>query len=110
MSGTFATGGHVYILARRMAGTLYVGVTSDLVKRVSEHRAGIASKFTAQHQVHRLVWYRHLGTIAEAIKFETQLKGWRREWKIKLIEDMNPKWDDLFPGLLGESGEPVFNP
>jgi len=96
----FETIGYVYILANKMAGTLYVGVTSDLIKRISEHHAGITGGFTAQYNVHRLVYYEKLGSMEEAIKREKRLKGWRRAWKIKLIEEANPKWDDLFPKIV----------
>ena len=96
----YETGGFVYILASGMAGTVYVGVTSDLVKRVSEHRAGINCKFTSKYKIHRLVYFEELGSIQDAIARETQLKGWRRNWKIRLIEKTNPKWDDLFSGLV----------
>jgi putative endonuclease len=92
--------GYVYIPASKMAGTLYIGVTSDLIKRVSEHLEGIHSKFTSTYKAHRLVYYEKFGSIEEAIKREKQLKGWRRAWKIQLIEQMNPKWDDLFSDLV----------
>lgn len=95
----FETRGYVYILASKMAGTLYVGVTSDLAKRISEHHQGIASAFTKKHNIHRLVYYAEFGSIEEAIKRETQLKGWKRAWKIRLIEETNPGWEDLFPKL-----------
>ena len=97
----FETGGYVYILASRMAGTLYIGVTSDLVKRVCLHREGVTKGFVAEHAVYRLVYYEQLGSIEAAIEREKKLKKWKRVWKIKLIEDMNPKWDDLFPRLVG---------
>ncbi len=94
------TGGTVYILASGMAGTLYIGVTSDIIKRIGEHRAGVKSGFATRHHVHRLVYLEPFGSIDDAIMREKQLKGWRREWKIRLIEKTNPKWDDLFPGLV----------
>lgn len=95
----FETVGYVYILASGMAGTVYIGVTSDLIKRISEHREGITGGFTLKYKVHRLVYYQQYGSIEAAIKHEKQLKGWKRAWKIRLIEKTNPKWDDLFPAL-----------
>lgn len=96
----FETIGYVYILASAMAGTLYIGVTSDLVKRISEHREGVKSGFAKKHDVKRLVYYEQFGSIEEAIKRETQLKCWKRAWKIRLIEKTNPKWDDLYPQIV----------
>ena len=95
----FETIGYVYILASDVAGTLYTGVTSDLVKRVSQHKEEIYGGFTQQHKVHRLVYYEELGSIELAINREKKLKKWRRQWKIQLIEKANPKWEDLFPKL-----------
>ncbi len=95
----FETGGYVYILASQMAGTLYIGVTSDLIKRVSEHREGITKGFAARYNVHRLVYYEEHGSIESAIKRGTQMKGWKRAWKICLIERENPTWEDLFPKI-----------
>lgn len=92
----FETVGYVYILANKMAGTLYVGVTSDLIKRVSQHKNEIYPGFTQRYDVRRLVYYEQLGSIELAIEREKKLKKWKREWKVKLIESMNPKWDDLF--------------
>ena len=92
-------GHYVYILASRIAGTLYTGVTSDLVKRVSEHKNGVKAEFTSKYGVHRLVYYQEFGSIEDAIGREKELKKWRRQWKIELIETMNPKWDDLFPKI-----------
>ena len=100
MNANIEIGGYVYILASAMAGTLYIGVTSDLIKRISEHRLGVTGGFTSKYKVHRLVYYEPHGTIEAAIKRETQLKGWKRAWKIRLIEETNPKWDDLFPKLV----------
>jgi len=81
----FETIGYVYILASAMAGTLYVGVTSDLVKRISEHREGINCIFTSRYNIRRLVYYEQHGSIQDAIHRETQLKGLKRAWKILLI-------------------------
>lgn len=87
---------YVYILASARYGTLYIGVTSDLVKRVWEHRLGVVDGFTKQHKISRLVWYETHGDIMEAIKREKQLKKWERAWKVKMISTSNPTWRDLY--------------
>ena len=87
----------VYILARRVGGTLYIGVTSDLVRRVYEHREELIPGFTREHGVHRLVYYEQHATAESAIRREKRLKKWNRAWKIALIEKDNPNWDDLYP-------------
>lgn len=89
----------VYILASRRNGTLYVGVTNDLSRRVYEHKNKLISGFTAKYSVDLLVWYESHADIGEAITREKSLKRWRRAWKLKLIEDMNPTWDDLYLNL-----------
>jgi len=99
MYKNFETIGYVYIMASTIAGTLYVGVTSDLIKRISEHKNGVLGGFTKKYHIHRLVYFEQHGSIELAIVREKQLKKWKREWKIQLIETMNPKWADLFPGL-----------
>lgn len=81
----FQTGGYVYILASKTVGTLYIGVTSDLIKRISEHKNDLQKGFTKDHQVHRLVYYEELGSIEMAIVREKKLKKWRRAWKISLL-------------------------
>jgi putative endonuclease len=91
----------VYILASKPYGTLYIGVTNDLLRRVGEHRNGTASGFTRQYHVHRLVWYEHWHSIDGAIQRETSMKRWKRDWKINVIEHDNPHWDDLCPNLIG---------
>ncbi|AIF48931.1 GIY-YIG nuclease family protein [Dyella japonica] len=90
----------VYILASGHNGTLYVGVTSDLVKRVWQHRNEVIESFTSQHHVHNLVWYELHETMESAILREKRLKDWKRAWKLRLIEGENPKWADLYPTLL----------
>jgi len=90
----------VYMLASRKYGTIYIGVTGELVRRISEHRAGIRSRFTSTYNVTRLVWYEHFEGIVEAIAREKQLKKYKRAWKINLIERDNPEWEDLFPSLV----------
>lgn len=90
---------YVYILASKRNGTLYVGVTNDLARRVHEHRTGAIPGFTAKYGVKMLVWYETYGWIDEAITRETRIKGWRRAWKLKLIEEFNPHWSDLYETL-----------
>jgi putative endonuclease len=87
--------GFVYIMASRKNGTLYIGVTSDLSKRVFEHKNEIMEGFTKRYGVHLLVYYEKYGCMMEAIKREKQLKKWRRSWKIRLIESINKEWVDL---------------
>ncbi|KWV95125.1 GIY-YIG nuclease family protein [Erythrobacter sp. AP23] len=89
----------VYILASQPRGTLYIGVTSDLEKRLWQHREGITGGFTARYKVHRLVRFEMFGDMEGAILREKQLKRWHRQWKINLIEQDNPHWDDLAVGL-----------
>jgi putative endonuclease len=91
----------VYIMSNFKRGVLYVGVTSNLINRASEHRDGRFDGFTKRYQLKRLVWYRHFGDALDAIEFEKKLKRWRRAWKFRLIEEMNPEWDDLLPELMG---------
>lgn len=93
-----------YIMASRKHGTLYVGVTSDLRNRVSQHREGLSPGFTQRYGVKRLVWFEQQDDIVAAIQRETSIKRYRRQWKINLIEQDNPNWDDLFPQLFVEEG------
>ena len=90
----------VYILANKRNGTLYIGVTKDLIRRVYEHKTDAVPGFTSRHEVHNLVWYKQTDSILSAIQREKQLKNWRRTWKIRLIEQTNPHWQDLYPALL----------
>ena len=90
----------VYILASERNGTLYIGVTSDLVKRVWEHQSDFVEGFTKQYQVHTLVWYEVHGDMESAIVREKQLKEWKRQWKVELIEKSNPYWNDLYPTIV----------
>jgi putative endonuclease len=87
---------YVYMLASRRYGTLYVGVTSDIVKRVGQHRQGSVAGFTKLHEVTRLVWFEVHTDMLSAIRREKQLKKWNRTWKIELIQKANPMWRDLF--------------
>ena len=89
----------MYILASKRNGTLYVGVTSDLIQRVWQHRNDLAEGFTKRYGVHRLVWYDQCGTMQTAIAREKAIKEWKRAWKIR-IEECNPGWRDLYEDLL----------
>lgn len=91
---------YVYILASKHQGVLYIGVTSDLVKRVFQHKNGLADGFTKKYFVHKLVCYEEFGSINEAILREKQMKKWKREWKVKLIEKENPLWKDLYSQIV----------
>lgn len=89
----------VYMLASRSYGTLYVGVTNDLARRMDEHKARKGIAFTARYKVDRLVWFTSFDRVEEAISFEKRLKRWRRDWKIAMIERENPNWLDLHSTL-----------
>jgi putative endonuclease len=89
----------VYILTSQPYGTLYIGVTSDLIARLWQHRSGAVPGFTSRYNVHRLVRYELFDDMPAAIAREKQLKNWHRQWKINLIESENPDWHDLAPGL-----------
>ena len=89
----------VYILASRRNGTLYIGVTNDLVRRVWEHRDGLVPGFTKKYDVKMLVYFERFNNIGLAIHRETRLKKWNRKWKLELIESMNPEWRDLYETL-----------
>ena len=91
---------YVYMLASERNGTLYTGVTKDLIRRIYEHKNDAVHGFTSRHQMHNLVWYEQTDSIFLAIQREKQLKNWQRSWKIKLIEQTNPYWNDLYPALL----------
>jgi putative endonuclease len=91
---------YVYILASRKKGTLYIGVTSNLVKRIYEHKHDLAEGFTKQHKVHSLVHFEITESIESAIAREKKLKKWNRDWKIRLIEKSNPDWRDLYAELI----------
>jgi putative endonuclease len=89
--------GYVYIMANRKNGTIYIGVTSDLVKRVYEHRSGLIEGFTKKHGCKLLVWFETFDDIQQARQRELQMKEWKRAWKIKRIEEANFDWADLYP-------------
>lgn len=90
---------YVYILTNKRNGTLYIGVTSDLIKRVWEHKQGVIEGFTKQYGLKMLVWYEVHEDIAEAIKKEKAMKKWNRKWKLRVIEESNPEWRDLYDEL-----------
>ena len=91
----------VYMLASQRNGTLYVGVTNDLVKRVWEHKNDFVEGFTRTYAVHRLVWFESTPDVALAIQREKQIKKWRRAWKLEMIERENPDWRDLYETIAG---------
>ncbi len=90
----------VYLMASGKNGTLYVGVTSDLIRRVYEHRNGLVPGFTSRYAVHQLVWFESTPSVDAAIHKEKQIKNWKRAWKVALIEESNPTWMDLYDTLL----------
>jgi len=91
---------YVYILASRKKGTLYIGVTSDLARRIYEHKYDFVEGFTKQYKVHSLVYFEITESIESAIDREKKLKKWNRAWKIRLIERINPEWRDLYSELI----------
>jgi putative endonuclease len=90
----------VYLLASKRDGTLYIGVTSDIIKRVWEHKSDLVDGFSKRYSVHLLVWYEQHIDMTAAIQREKAIKKWKREWKINLIEEQNPEWEDLYESLL----------
>lgn len=92
---------YVYILASRKNGTLYIGMTGNLTRRIYEHRQGLQPGFSRRHSVKRLVWYEVHDTALTAIQREKNLKEWKRAWKVELIEKSNPDWNDLYRQLGG---------
>ena len=90
----------VYILASRRNGTLYTGVTSDLVQRVWQHKNDLGQGFTRKYRVHTLVWYEPHATMESAITREKAIKEWKRAWKLELIEAFNPEWRDLYEEIV----------
>jgi len=90
---------YVYLLASKKHGTLYLGVTNDLVRRVHEHRTKAVAGFTKRYDVDKLVWFEIYDDIANAITREKELKKWRCDWKIRLVEEENPNWTDLYPSI-----------
>ncbi len=97
---------YVYILASRKNGTLYVGVTSDLIKRVWQHKNSVVEGFTSKYTVHNLVYFEQYANAESAIRREKRLKSWKRQWKLELIDKTNPQWLDQYPALL----DPLVKP
>lgn len=89
-------GGYIYIMSNQAFGTVYIGVTDDLWRRIWEHKTKIRDCFTKQYDLTMLVYYEEFGTIQEATQREKQLKAWKRNWKLRLIMDKNPQWNDLY--------------
>jgi len=99
-------GGWVYILASGHYGTLYTGSTTDLIRRISEHKQELRPGFTKKYGVQRLVWFEGFVSVRDAYGRERTIKKWRRDWKITLIEKNNPHWEDLYPALAS-FGAPI---
>ena len=91
---------YVYILASKRNGTLYIGVTNDIIRRVYEHKNNLIEGFTKKYNVHQLIYFEQTNDIESAIKREKQLKKWNRKWKLELIEKQNPKWNDLYEEII----------
>ncbi|MCP5404825.1 MAG: GIY-YIG nuclease family protein [Pseudomonadaceae bacterium] len=91
---------YVYIMANRYRGTMYVGITNNLARRVHEHKTGTGSRFVARYALDRLVYYEPHDWIEGAIQRESQIKAWKRDWKIELVESLNPDWKDLESELV----------
>ena len=94
---------YVYILASKRNGTLYIGMTNDLIRRVHEHKGGYVEGFTSKYGVDKLVYFEQCENFKSALLREKQLKEWKRKWKLELIEKVNPLWEDLFGELLSDS-------
>lgn len=90
---------YVYFMTNRPKGTIYVGVTNNLVRRVHEHRTNLVAGFTSRYNLHRLVYFELHATAATAIQREKTVKRWVRQWKINVIEENNPEWEDLFESI-----------
>jgi putative endonuclease len=91
---------YVYIMASKRNGTLYIGVTNNLIKRVYEHKNNLVEGFTKKYNIHQLVYYEQTEDAMSAIEREKRLKAWKRQWKLNLIEQVNPEWKDLYNGLI----------
>jgi putative endonuclease len=91
---------YVYILANKRNGTLYIGITNNLTKRIYEHKNNLIEGFTKKYNIHNLVYYEITNDIRSALAREKRLKKWKRRWKLELIEKSNPKWEDLYNDLL----------
>ena len=89
----------VYMMTNKPYGTLYIGITNDLARRVYEHREGMIKGFTKRHGLKILVWYAEFTTAIEAISYEKKIKRWQRDWKMQLVENFNPVWRDLYEDI-----------
>jgi putative endonuclease len=92
---------YVYILACRIGGTLYIGITNDLIRRVAQHKSKPIESFTEKYDVARLVYFEQFDDPENAIRREKRLKKWNRAWEIRLIEELDPNWNDLYPEIAG---------
>jgi putative endonuclease len=101
---------YVYIIASKRNGTLYIGVTNDLIHRIAEHKNGLVEGFSKRYKINRLVYYEETGDITSAIVREKRLKKWRRAWKLRLIEEENPDWRDLYQDLVEDEKGTGFPP
>ena len=90
----------VYILSNKRNGTLYIGVTSNLIQRIWQHKNNLAPGFSQRYNLHDLVYFEVFESMETAIQYEKRLKKWNRQWKIELIEEKNPDWNDLYPNIL----------
>jgi putative endonuclease len=95
---------YVYIICKKRNGTLYTGITSNLIKRIYEHKNNLIEGFSQKYNVHRLVWYEIHETAETAISREKQIKAWKRHWKLRLIEKNNPEWNDLYDIICEGTG------
>ena len=91
---------YVYIMASKRNGTLYIGVTNNLMRRAYEHKNSLIKGFTKKYKVHRLVYYEQTEDVRSAIEREKRLKSWNRQWKLRLIEKVNPEWKDLYDEII----------
>lgn len=98
---------YVYILSSKRNGTLYVGVTANLTRRVYEHKQYLIEGFTSKYRVHNLVYYECSSNIHSALQREKQIKKWNRKWKLELIEKKNPEWNDLYEDIIESPGFPL---
>ena len=101
---------YVYVLASKRNGTLYIGVTNDLIKRVAQHKNSEIEGFSKRYKVQQLVYFEDTSDINAALTREKQLKKWKRAWKLRLIEESNPEWRDLYPDIIGEEKGAGFPP
>ena len=102
--------GYVYIMASRKNGTIYIGVTSDLIQRVCQHREGLVPGFTKRHGCKLLVWFEVHEDLQTARMRELQMKEWKRSWKVRLIEENNLEWDDIYPTLIDPAVSRAWTP